>query len=218
MIDVEENSRDELGLVGLNAAAGCSAIRCLRRTRCGFSLIEILLVMAILVLVGALSIPAVQQSFSRQSLDKAADRVRVAMGQARVRAIREGEVYAVFFAEGGSWFNVAPFSKVQDQVSLSSERQSLANERRQSNFENDLLPKGIRFAAGVVPVDARAAQSLGSDNGSGTIRPVLFYPDGTSQDAKLVMQNEKGNYVEIQLRGLTGLSSVIRLREPPDIQ
>ncbi len=185
--------------------------------RLGFSLMELLLVMAILVFVGALSVPAIQQTFARQSLDKSADRLRVAMGQARVQAIREGEVYAVFFIEGGQWFNVAPFSKSQEQKTLANDRQRVADEGGQSNFESDLLPSGISFAANVIPINARAAESLGGEE-SGTIRPILFYPDGSSQIAKIVMQNSKESYVEVQLRGLTGLSSVVRLKEAPKIQ
>ncbi len=184
----------------------------------GFTLIEILLVMAILVLVGALAVPAVLQTVSRQTLDKGADRLRVAMGQARVRAIREGEIYAVFFLEGGSWFNIAPFTQAKIQSSLATQRQALADNRRQSDLEEDLLPNGIRFAAGVVPINARAAESLAAGNSGNSIRPILFYPDGTSQDAQVVLQNDRGNFAEIQLRGLTGLSSVIRLKEAPNIQ
>jgi type II secretion system protein H len=186
--------------------------------RRGFSLMELLLVMAILVLVGALTVPSIQQTFSRQSLTKSADRVRAAMGTARVRAIREGEIYALFIVEGGSWFNIAPFSQAKQQARFAANRQVLANDRRQSNFEDDLLPKGITFAAGVVPTDARAAETLSVFGDSGAIRPILFYPDGTSQDAKLAMRNEKGNFVEIQLRGLTGLSTVVRLKKDPSLQ
>jgi type II secretory pathway pseudopilin PulG len=179
---------------------------------------ELLLVMAILVFVGALSVPAIQQTFARQSLDKSADRLRVAMGQARVRAIREGEVYAVFFVEGGQWFNVAPFSKSQEQAAIANNRQQLADQGVQSNFESDLLPSGISFAANVIPINARAAETLGGEGESGQIRPILFYADGSSQNAKIVMQNSKQSYVEIQLRGLTGLSSVVRLNEAPRAQ
>ena len=174
--------------------------------------------MGILVLVGALSVPAIYQSFSRQSLDKSANRVRVAMGQARVRAIRNGEIHAVFFIEGGSWFSIAPFSKAQEQAGISANRQRIADNRQQSNLEDDLLPKGVTFAAGVVPTDARAAEAMSAGGESKSLRPILFYPDGTSQDARVVLQNDKGNFVEIQLRGLTGLSSVIRLKEDPSIQ
>ena len=188
------------------------------RQRAGFTLMEILLVMAIIVFVGALAIPTVLQTISRQSLDKGADRVRVAMGQARVRSIREGEIYAVFFLEGGAWFNVAPFTQAKLQSSLSTQRQRLADSRTQPDFEDDLLPKGITFAAGVVPIDARAAESLAENTSGNSIRPILFYPDGTSQDAQIVLQNDRGSFAEIQLRGLTGLSIVVRLQEAPNIQ
>ena len=188
-----------------------------RSRRAGFSLIELLLVMAILVFVGALTVPSIRQTFSRQSLTKSADRVRAAMGSARVKAIREGEVYAIFVVEGGSWFNVAPFSQVRQQARFAASRQAEANIRTPSNFEDDLLPQGITFAAGVVPIDARAAEAISEFGDSGAIRPILFYPDGTSQDAKLVLRNEEGNFVEIQLRGLTGLSTVVRLTKDPTL-
>lgn len=186
--------------------------------RHGFTLVELMLVLAIFILVGALAMPAILQSFSRQTLDKGADRLRVAMNKARVRSIREGEIYAVFFLEGGSWFNVAPFSQAAAQSSFSSGRQQIADQRMQPDLEPDLLPKGITFAAGVVPVDARAAEALSSENGGSSIRPILFYPDGTAQDAKVVLQNDRGNFVQIELRGLTGLSSAIRLQESPNLQ
>lgn len=180
-----------------------------------FTLLELILVIAILVFVGALAVPSLYQTFSQQTLEKSADRVRVAMGKARVRAIERGEIYAVFLTEGGSWFNIAPFTNAKQQSSLATSREELAVRRLQSDLESDLLPRGIRFAAGTVAVDARAAESLSSENGTTSIRPILFYPDGTSQDASIILQNETGRFVEIQLRGLTGLSSVIRLTEEP---
>ncbi|MDB4368310.1 prepilin-type N-terminal cleavage/methylation domain-containing protein [Mariniblastus sp.] len=79
------------------------------RNRCaGMTLMELLLVVAIMVVVTAVAAPTVQQTLANQSLKKSADRVRVAMGQARVKAIKNGEEYAVFFSPGGSYFNVAP--------------------------------------------------------------------------------------------------------------
>lgn len=179
---------------------------------------ELLLVVSIIVMVGALATPAVLQTFARQTLDKGADRVRVAMGQARVRAIRDGDIYAVFFMEGGSWYNVAPFSQAQAQAAVAGQRQEVAARRQQGELETDLLPRGITFASNAVAVDDRAAEVLKAEGSDSALRPILFYPDGTSQDAKVVIQNEKGQFVEIQLRGMTGLSSVVRLREGPGVQ
>lgn len=175
------------------------------------------MVVAILVLLGALASPSFIQTFSRQTLEKGADRVRVAMGQARVKAIRTGDIYAVYILEGGAWFDIAPFAQAQSQTMIAGRRQQLAESRSQSDFEDDLLPRGISFAGSQTAIDARAAETLaGGENGG--LRPILFYPDGTSQDARIVLQNEKGVSVEIQLRGLTGLSTVVRLDQPQGVR
>lgn len=179
---------------------------------------ELLLVVSIIVLIGALASPAVLHTFARQSLSKGADRVRAAMGQARVSAIRDGDIYAVFVLEGGSWFNVAPFSQARNQSATASSRQQIAAQKRQSATEEDLLPRGVTFSANITAVDDRAAEALSAGDQGSAIRPILFYPDGTSQDARVVLQNEKEQYVEVQLRGMTGLSSVIQLSERPAMQ
>lgn len=182
-----------------------------------FTLMELLLVVAIMVVIAALAAPAVQRTFSRQALQKSADRVRVAMGQARVRSIRTGEEHALLYSPGGAWFNVAPLVKVKEQVTISQQRTQIAAERRQSDFEEDLLPRGVTFVAGETGEDARSAQTLADsqDSDGQGLKMVLFYPDGTSQDAKLILQNEHGSFIEVQLRGLTGLAKSVRLERPP---
>ena len=198
-------------------------LKCRTGLACGadrraFTLLELILVVAVLVAAAALAVPTVRGSLSRTTLDKSAERVRVAMGQARVRAIREGEVQALFFVESGSWFQVAPFSQASQQASLASRREQVAQERRHSNLEEDLLAPGVRFAVGQVPLDDRAAETLNTEKTTSSVRPILFYPDGTAQDARILLHSESGAYVEIQLRGLTGLTSAIRLNGEPSRQ
>ena len=38
--------------------------------------------------------------------------------------------------------------------------------------------------------------------------PIFFYPDGTTSNARLVVANERGRYILLTLRGLTGVVRV----------
>ncbi len=182
--------------------------------RSAFTLIELLLVLAVVIVVMGMATPSINRMFQRTALDRGADRVRAAMGEARVKAIKEGDVYAVFVARGGNWFDVGPFANSQNQISRANRDQQYVNQQGNSGFEDNQLPRGVNFAASEVLSDARAAEVLAGtgDSGGKGLQQILFYPDGTSQDASIVMQNEIGGIVEIQLRGLTGLSKTVRLK------
>lgn len=184
-------------------------------TPSAFTLMELLLVVAVLVVVMGLAAPSVNRMFQRTALDRGADRVRAAMGKARVKAIKEGDVYAVFVARGSNWFDVGPFANSKNQIARANRDRNVAEQQGNSGFQDNILPGGIRFAASEVLSNARAAEVLsGTESSSGGgLQQILFYPDGTSQDASIVLQNQVGGIVEIQLRGLTGLSKSVRLKE-----
>ena len=182
----------------------------------GFSLIEMILVIAILIVVASLAAPAIQRTFARQALQKGADRVRIAMGQARVKAIRNGEEYCVFYTPTGSWFDVGPFTSFQEQASNGSRRQQQLEQGILTNFEDDVLPMGVKFAGTSTGTNSRDATVLQSGSSS-RIGMILFYPDGTSQDAKVVIENEKKAYIQIQLRGLTGIARTVRIDDPTNL-
>jgi len=204
-------------VVGRQSQSG-DATGMVRRSRVAFTLLELVLVISVIIVVTALASPAIQRTFTRQALQKGADRVRVAMGQARVRAIRTGEEHAVFYSQEGSWFNVAPFSAYAEQKELANKRERKVDEGNYSNFDDDLLPKGVTFSSAQTDVDSRAAAVL-EDGGASSreaIGMILFYPDGTSQDAKLLFTNQEQLYVQLELRGLTGLARTVRVENPED--
>lgn len=182
--------------------------------RSAFTLIELLLVLSIMLVVVSLATPSINNMFQRTALDRGADRLRAAMGEARVKAIKEGDVYAVFVARGSNWFDMGPFANSKNQISRANRDQGAVSQFGNSGFEDNLLPNGITFSASEVLSDSRAAEVLagtGVSDGGG-LQQILFYPDGTSQDASVVMTNEIGGIVEVQLRGLTGLSKSVRLK------
>ena len=176
----------------------------------GFSLLELMLVMAIMVLFASLIAPSVFQLIRNQNLGKSGDLVRAKMGSARVRAIRTGQIHALYLVNNESWFSVAPFS----QVSEMAQRANQAISRRQAQpdgFDADLLPEGIRFGQETTDLDPRAMQVLSVGQTGGAVRPVLFYPDGTSQSAQIQLIDERGNRLVVELRGLTGTAKLRRL-------
>ena len=175
-------------------------------SRLGFTLLELLLVIGILVAISAIALPTVTRSFSSQSLLKAADRVRVSMGQARVRAIQTGQIHAVGYVPGRSWIDIASLEQLPTIANRAGRR--LQEQRRgiTSNYDDDLLPGRVIFVAGQTVVDARVADAGPTDTSQ--LRTILFYPDGTSQDARLTLQNEDGRLIDVALRGLTGIASV----------
>ncbi len=186
----------------------------LNSNRFAFTLIELLLVLAVIIVVMGMATPSINRMFQRTALDRGADLVRAAMGEARVKAIKEGDVYSVFVAQGSNWFDVAPFANSQNQISRANRDQSFSRQQGNTSFEDNLLPRGVNFTATEVLSDSRATEVMAGTGGSGGngLQQILFYPDGTSQDASIVLQNEIGGIVEIQLRGLTGLAKTVRLK------
>lgn len=185
-----------------------------QQSRSAFTLIELLLVMAVLVLVIGISTPSINRMFQRQALDRGADRLRAAMGKARISAIKKGDVYAVFVARGGNWYDVGPYANSQAQIARAQRQVQIVEGRANTGFEENVLPNGVIFSGGQSATDSRSTQLIAEfgDQGNG-LQQVLFYPDGTSQDASVVMQNQLGGLVEVQLRGLTGISRSVRLKQ-----
>lgn len=180
------------------------------RSSRGFSLLELMLVLAIMVLFAALSAPTVFQMIRSQNLSKSGDLVRAQMSQARVKAIRTGQIHAFYLVTNESWFSVAPFSQVGEMANRASQAIS-RSEGFRDDFDEELLPIGIKFGVDETELDPRAMQvlSIGSQNSS--VKPVLFYPDGTSQSTRVRLVDDRGNQVLVELRGLTGTARVRRI-------
>ena len=177
-----------------------------------FTLIELILVMGVMVMIFSLAIPLATRAMGTHALRQSADLVRVAMGQARVKAIKSGQVQALFFQIESNWFNVAPFVQFTAQQSLASRQAQLASNTVRRDFDDNQLPPGIVFASGVTINDGRAADVFGSSGGGGSnsnIQPILFYPDGTSQDARVYLKDDRFNFTSVQLRGLTGIAKTV---------
>jgi len=186
--------------------------------RSAVTLLELLLVLCLMVILAALAWPALDRPLATQRLRKAADALRAEWGRARVEAISSGQTYIFRYTPESSQYSVecflgpeaAPDAALLDESGVSGDQRQVPTA---SAWHERSLPEGIAFAAGQTAFDPRAqtvlaeAESLPPTE-SVPAEPILFYPDGTTSTAQVVLKNEHGSHIELSLRGLTGVVTV----------
>ena len=186
------------------------------------SLMEMMLVLAILVVVAALVVPALQGPMADQRLLKSADLIRAQLTRARVRAMKDGRMYVFRYVTSSDEYAIEPWAADADGLEASREAfqeltpallRSTEDKPRPLGISGQRLPDGIQFLAGETQMDARLAQVAADaafTSSDGSAAPIVFYPDGSASDARLVLTNERF-FVEVTLRGLTGMVRVSEL-------
>jgi prepilin-type N-terminal cleavage/methylation domain-containing protein len=169
--------------------------------RRAFTLIELLLVLVILVVVASAAAPILHRSFAGQRLKKSGDMIRGELGRARTRAIETGQVYAFYLAPGGNSYQIAPYSYSPSAASTLGNTYTIG--------EVNQLPDGIMFLGQSMDPQSTSGAPAADRN---SMRPILFYPDGTSQHAEILLADDKGSALTIELRGLTGMSKLSDLK------
>src|SRR4051794_15075176 len=75
--------------------------------RHGFTLLEVLLVVAVIVILGAMAYPSIEAMYGDVRLSAAADQVRARWADARTKAIEDGRPYR-FATQPDGQFRIAP--------------------------------------------------------------------------------------------------------------
>ena len=171
---------------------------------------ELLLVLAVIIAIGAIAAPVLTGTLGYQRLKKGGDLVRAEFTRARVRAINDGDEYAFVFAPGTGNYAITRFSNISN-INLATTTLSTPGG---ANFDygNGVLPRGVTFFVAQQVQDS-LAQEASEDQGqipSAAQNAILFYPNGQTQSASLQLQNDKGELLTIQLRGLTGIATIIK--------
>jgi len=188
----------------------------------GFTLVEVLLALALLVVIAAFAWPMLQAPFAHRQLRSAADRVRAAWVRAHVSAMNSDRTYIFRCTLDGADFQLQQWESQEPLADLS--QSSLVDggalaymtpESTEPKTRAGKLPDGVVFAACETLLDTRAAMlplnaEMASDapSGIGWSDPIMFYPDGTTSTARLELRNSRGLAIELRLRGLTGVVNV----------
>jgi type II secretion system protein H len=171
--------------------------------RSAFTVIELMLVIAIVGLLAAMAMPELQGPLARQRLKSAGEQVRAAWANARSDAITTGEIHLFRFDPGTSDF------AVQRWAGEFSSNESAGSSTASDEIHS--LPQDVTFAEVLsANQDARAdyvaGQMAGADTGSAS--SVMFYPDGTTSTIEVSLTNQFGDVVVVSLRGMTGVVKV----------
>jgi prepilin-type N-terminal cleavage/methylation domain-containing protein len=190
--------------------------------RQGITLVEMLLVLAILGVMAAISYPNLQRFMSDQKIKEATEMVRKHLAGTRNKAIDAVLIYEFRYEPGGNRFLVIPHEQDQAPTSTVNPQGQVASGDGLYRFAGVLRP-GVQFAVpkveltdlGIpvvetpVPVADWQIQGLmlpdgGELGGAKWSDPILFYPDGSAAQSMFRLEDEAGKIMEITVRGLTG--------------
>ncbi len=173
--------------------------------RRGLTLFEVLLVLVLLVVVGSLAMPLFEGGFASVRLRRATDQVLASWSETRARAIETGQIQQFRFQpESGSyrsepWFPEETLPVVEEPTALVTDT---------APIEDINLPEQVVFAEGDVQVfepTVGPQVTPMAQGGSGLwSSPILFFPDGSSSAASVLLRNEKQVFQRATLRALTG--------------
>jgi len=194
-----------------------------QQARHALTLMEMMLVLAVLVGVAAMVWPALQGPLDDQRLLKSADLIRAQWTKARVKAMKDGRLYVFRYVLASDEYGVEPWGGEVDAVeaSLGAATESSAappmtteEKPRPLGIAGRRLPDGIQFFSGETQADARSAEvavdESAASSSAGGPPPIVFYPDGSTSDASVLLTNERC-FVQVALRGLTGMVRVSEL-------
>lgn len=181
-----------------------------------------LLVLAVLVVLAAVAVPVFYRSVRDATLRSAAEQVRTEWNKAHIKAMKSGRTQVFRFQPEGRKFQIEPYTAETDTADAASSASTFAPPPPTTNQDNPnsrtQLPEGIKFVEGMTAEEERAKiveEAMGaSSSGGAWSKPILFYPDGVSSDAWLVVADEHNTAIRVELRGLTGLATVGDLTTP----
>jgi prepilin-type N-terminal cleavage/methylation domain-containing protein len=168
-------------------------------SRRGFTLLEVTLVLAVMVLLAAMVFPSMEAMYGDVRLSAAADQVRGHWADARTKAIEEGRPYR-FATQPDGQYKIAP-DTAEFWTGSSDATAGDSNDPDSPPLViEESLPQGIKFAD----------ESNAGDTDSGPWQTALkFLPDGTaSADKTITLQAEGYRPVQLRVRALTGAVTV----------
>ncbi|MFM8574238.1 MAG: prepilin-type N-terminal cleavage/methylation domain-containing protein [Pirellula sp.] len=207
--------------------------------RNAFTLFEVILVLIILVVIAAIAFPTLDAMIYGRRLLQSTERLQNELLEARVEAMRTGQVQVFRATINGNSYSIGPWLSGNEDSDASAgatvmnagglvktERTSggaVGLSTGQLGGDAKQLAGDVQFMGIETLVDARNALELqkngevapiggvGTAVAGGISSPLLMYPDGSSTTAQIILADSRGRRMALQLRGVTGKSTSVRL-------
>jgi prepilin-type N-terminal cleavage/methylation domain-containing protein len=169
------------------------------RQRRAFTLLELILVLALIAMIMAAAVPSIQAMLDDARLQEAADTLRSRFAEARAHAIEEGRPYRFAIMPGQSDFRLAPdlpeyWSGAEDPTATTAS--NVPPLILEAKLPNDVMFNLID--GGGHPSDSGPWSHL-----------ISFLPDGSCDaDCNIDLQRGDSRPISIFIRGLTGSVTV----------
>jgi Tfp pilus assembly protein FimT len=164
-----------------------------RSRRSGYTLFELGLVMAVLVIISAVSIPVLKPMLTSNHVQAASDLVRSRWTEMRTRAVADGRSYRFSIVEHTGKFRIAP----EDDDNSHSDARPWVVE--------GTLPGNVVFMTSGASAGANHSSHSASN---GWTRVVTFLANGTShEDVHVAFGQDGSASLVLRLRGATGAIS-----------
>jgi prepilin-type N-terminal cleavage/methylation domain-containing protein len=175
----------------------------------GYTLTEMMIVLAVLATVAAIGWPALMRPWSRSRVQQAAQKWATQLLEARTRAVADSHVYRLRWRAGSGEFLIDTPSE-QAAVALAHDPQTafdpLLSTRPTPFHLAGILEEGVHFQHDGSPtlltsIDTHVPPS---DDQIAWSDPIWFYPDGRTSNGRWKLVAADGYQIDVVLRGLTG--------------
>lgn len=178
-------------------------------TRRAYTLFEVVLVVAVMVILGALAYPRLDNLYSDFRLTQASDQVRACWAEARAHAMNEGRIYRFAVVTNQGAYRLAPDTAEFWSGANTPPAPAAGDSSTPTYSVEDALPKGVRFAMmDDLPASGQAGGGQAADSGPWT--PVAYFlPDGSArEDVEIAFTASRAQPLVVRLRALTGAVTV----------
>ena len=162
--------------------------------RPGYTLMEMLVVVAVLLIIGGVVLPTLSGLTGDTKVKGAADAVKARLMEARLNAMEQGRPYVFSISPDGLKMRVAPDDAIEGEIG--TDGQPLP-----TLVVNETLPSEITLKLGQTNNGTTPGTTA-----DGNTRVVTFQPDGTCAEdlATLYVQEGGGTGMVVTVRGLSG--------------